>query len=332
MSKKKSFLIGLMVCIAGLIIGCGTKTTGNLQTDDGKVHVICTTFPLYDWTRQIVGENDNVEITYLLENGTDIHSFQPGAKQTADISNCDVLIYVGGASEEWLDEMAENAMNQDMKVIRLMDVLSENVREETVVAGMQEHDHKEEGEEEHHHEGTEYDEHVWLSLRNAKKSCEAIKIALCEKDAENAAMYEANYTEYVGKLDALDEKFAEMVNVAKRNTILVGDRFPFAYLVEDYEINYYAAFPGCSAETEASFETVAFLSTKMDEENLPVMLVIENSDKKIAKTILNNTKNPDREILVLNSLQSVKKADMEAGVSYLSIMEANYEVLEKALN
>lgn len=332
MRGKKCFLIGMIMCLMlGMLSGCSAVATGNPQVDDGKVHVICTTFSLYDWTRQIVGENDNVVITYLLENGTDIHSYQPGAKDVADISSCDVLVYVGGTSEEWLDEMVQNAMNPDMQVVRLMDVLKDDIYEEELVEGMQEHEHEHEEGEGHHDEAL-YDEHVWLSLKNAKKCCEAVKVALCEADASNAQKYEANYESYAKELDALDNKFVKLTENATYQTILVGDRFPFRYLVEDYNIAYYAAFPGCSAETEASFETVAFLSEKMDEENLPAMLVIENSDEKIAKTILNNTQNPNRPILVLNSLQSVGKKDLEEGVSYLSVMEENYEVLEVALN
>lgn len=332
MRRKKIVFVcmALMIFVAGILAGCASDSGREIMEDDGKLHVICTTFPLYDWSGQIAGkENDNIELELLLSDGTDMHSYQATAMDVAKISSCDVLICIGGESEKWVDEVIADAVNKDMKVIRMFDVLGEDIREEEMVLGMQEEKHEDEHGE---HDETEYDEHVWLSLKNAKKLCGEIKNTLCEADSGNADIYEVNYRDYAAELDTLDQKFLEMTDTSERKTILFGDRFPFRYLTEDYQINYYAAFPGCSAETEASFETVAFLSQKMDEENLPVILVIENSDDKIARTILSNTQKKDREILVMNSMQSVSKKEMDAGASYLSIMESNYEVLKKALN
>lgn len=319
-----------VVLLAGLLGGCASPDTENRKdSKENGLKVICTGFSLYDWTMQIVGdENDAVKVTYLLSNGTDMHSFQPGAKEVAEISSCDVLVYVGGESEKWIDEILANAPDSERKVVRLLDVLEEKLHEEELAEGMQEGH----GTEEHSHEETEYDEHVWLSIKNAEKSCEAVKKALCEKDAVNASLYEENYEKYLGELHELDSQYETMMQSAQRKTILFGDRFPFRYLTEDYGIQYYAAFPGCSAETEASFETVAFLAGKMDEENLPAILILENSDDRIAKTILSNTRNSNREILVMNSLQSVNAKEIEKGISYDSVMKENLETLKKALN
>lgn len=332
---SKIMLCMVMILILGMISGCAVNNKESMAADDGKIHVMCTTFPIYDWTRQIVGEdNEDVEVTLLLDNGTDMHSYQASAMDVAEISSCDILIYVGGESEKWVDDIVKDAVNQDMKVIRLLNVLGENVHEEEIIEGMQEENHEEEhvedGKEES--EEAEYDEHVWLSLKNAGILCETIKNVLCEADSSNADIYEAHYAEYSAQLKELDTRYEQMTGTSARKTILFGDRFPFRYLTEDYRIRYYAAFPGCSAETEASFETVAYLAKKMDEENLPAILVIENSDKKLAQTILSNTADKNREILVMDSMQSVGKEEMKNGVTYLSIMEENYKTLSKALN
>lgn len=332
---SKIMLCMVMILILGMISGCAVNNKESMAADDGKIHVMCTTFPIYDWTRQIVGEdNEDVEVTLLLDNGTDMHSYQASAMDVAEISSCDILIYVGGESEKWVDDIVKDAVNQDMKVIRLLNVLGENVHEEEIIEGMQEENHEEEHAEDGKEESeeAEYDEHVWLSLKNAGILCETIKNVLCEADSPNADTYEAHYAEYSAQLKELDTRYEKMTGTSARKTILFGDRFPFRYLTEDYRIRYYAAFPGCSAETEASFETVAYLAKKMDEENLPAILVIENSDKKLAQTILSNTADKNREILVMDSMQSVGKEEMKNGVTYLSIMEENYETLSKALN
>nr|MCR5641338.1 metal ABC transporter substrate-binding protein [Lachnospiraceae bacterium] len=186
-------------------------------------------------------------------------------------------------------------------------------------------------EHEHHHEEgeVEYDEHVWLSLKSATTLVRAINDAMCQVDADNADTYKANATAYTEKLAALDAEYAACVKDAKYDTVLFGDRFPFRYLIDDYNLNYYAAFVGCSAETEASFETIAFLSEKVDELDLPAILVIETSDQKIAKTIQSNLTSAKADILVMDSIQSTKLGETS---SYLDIMTQNLEVLKKALN
>ena len=181
------------------------------------------------------------------------------------------------------------------------------------------------------HEEKEYDEHVWLSLKNTKQLCNAIAEALEEIDPERADIYDANMVAYEEKLDDLDAQYQETVDNAKQKTLLFGDRFPFRYLVDDYGLSYYAAFAGCSAESEASFETISFLAKKVDELGLKNIMTIEKSDQKIAKTIIENTATKDQKILTLDSMQSTTSDDIANGETYLSAMEKNLEVLKEAL-
>ena len=348
------------VClVAGLVFGltaCGAGE-GNTSSSDDKLQIVTTIFPEYDWVREIVGQGqssvdtspaDSVEVSMLLDKGTDLHSYQPTAADIAKISTCDVFIYVGGESDAWVDDALKEVLNKDMVVIDLMDVLGDSVKEEELVEGMEcdeeemeasAEDASETDEEEpqdgegHHHDDRdiEYDEHVWLSLRNAETLTEKIAEVLETKDAANAEAYKANAAAYIEKLSALDAEYQSAVDAKTVDTILFGDRFPFRYMVDDYGINYYAAFVGCSAETEASFETIIFLSGKVNELKLPAICTIEKGEQDIAKTVRDNTDSKDQEILTLNSLQSVTPADIEAGTSYLQIMTDNLSVLKKAL-
>lgn len=307
-----------------------------------KIKVVTTIFPEYDWAREIIGENKrNVELTLLLANGVDLHSYQPSIQDIAKLSTADIFIYVGGESDEWVEDALKNVRNKDMKVINLMETLGDRVKTEEIKEGMQaedddEHEHSHHDAEGHHHhhhddEEVENDEHVWLSLKNAKILSAEIASALCEKDAANAASYKANLAAYTERLDALDAKYAAAVKAGSKNTLLFGDRFPFRYLVDDYGLDYFAAFVGCSAETEASFETVIFLSKKVDELDLNTVLKIESGDGKIARTIVENTKKKNAKVLTLDSIQSTSLKQAQKGTSYLSIMEENLKVLEEAL-
>ena len=299
------------------------------KAEDAKISVVTTIFPEYDWVKVISGDaSDNVDITMLLDNGVDLHSFQPTADDIMKIATCDMFIYVGGESDEWVEDALKEATNKDMVVINLLDVLGGNVKEEEVIEGMEAEEEHEEGEEEE----VEYDEHVWLSLSNASLICDAIADGLSKVDPDNAGTYAENANAYKQKLMTLDSEYKNVVSSATNKTLLFGDRFPFRYLVDDYGLDYYAAFVGCSAETEASFETVAFLSGKVDELGLKSVMTIESSDKKIAETIINNTKTKDQNILTLDSMQSTTSEDVAAGTTYLTIMQSNLEVLKEALN
>ena len=335
--KKFAALLLSIILLAGLLIGllagCAGKTDAGTDTRpslDGKtISVVATIFPAYDWARKIIGsQSDRVGLILLLDKGTDLHSYQPTVEDIYKISTCDVFVYVGGESDKWVPDALKQAVNPNMTVVCLMDALAGSLREEETVEGMEAgHEHEEAGED----EGPEYDEHIWLSLRNAAALCPCICRALEAADTEHAADYRANCDAYTAQLRELDGRYAEAVSAAQRKTLLFADRFPFRYLTEDYGLSYYAAFTGCSAETEASFETVNFLVNKVDELELPCVMKLEKSDRRLAETIIANTKAKNAEILELNSLQSVTAQGVAEGVSYLGVMESNLEVLKAAL-
>ena len=380
--KKITALLLALLMLVGALAGCGKQNDTN-KTD--KLSIVTTIFPEYDWVREILGDKaDNAEVTMLLDNGVDLHSYQPTADDIVKISDCDLFVYAGGESDGWVDDALKNATNKNRKAINLLDVLGDSVKTEEVVEGMQEtehdhdHDHSKEvstfeddevqdrslsdwagdfpadmtGEEicEHmeghdhdededheHEEGEEHeheeekDEHVWLSLKNAEVLVNAISKSLQELDPDNKDTYATNAAAYIEKLSALDGEYQAAVDAATYKTVLFGDRFPFRYLVDDYGLSYYAAFVGCSAETEASFETVSFLAKKMDELKLPCVLTIEGAQHKIAETIVQNTAEKNQKVLTMDSMQSTTSKDVANGTTYLSVMEKNLSVLKEAL-
>ena len=506
---KKIFTIFLALTMAvGLLAGCGKENAAEKgESDSNKLSVVTTIFPEYDWVKEILGDKaENTDLTMLLSNGVDLHSYQPTADDIVKISDCDLFLYVGGESDGWVESVLKNADNKNVKVINLLEVLGDSVKTEETVEGMQEaelaHDHSkevstfedhevqdrslsdwagswqsaypfaldgtlddafavmaEEGEmtadeyktyyqngyktditniditgdhitftyengkkvgsdykyigyyiqnwstgtkaamyrleavdrtsgvpvciefndhmiesaaPEHFHirmsnesfdaivdpekswptffpadmtgeelcehmEGhghaheEEADEHVWLSLKNAKTLVDAIANALQELDPDNKSTYAANAAAYIEKLSALDGAYQSAVDGAARKTVLFGDRFPFRYLVDDYGLSYYAAFAGCSAESEASFETVSFLAKKVDELGLPCVLTIEGKNHKIAETIVENTAEKNQKMLTMDSMQSMTSKDVANGATYLSVMEENLSVLKEAL-
>ena len=373
MSKFSLFKCASVMCASLLFLtGCATSNSTNSSTSasveasgesldqsssvaedakdpNKKISIVTTIFPEYDWVREIVGNHaDKFEITYLMNKGVDLHSYQASAEDIAKVSSADLFIYVGGESDTWAEDAIAEATNKDMKVINLLNSLGSDVKEEEVVEGMaaedeHDHDHSEEAKDHDHSEEdkdhdhakegeeVEYDEHVWLSLKNAQKLVMDIEANIESLDPDNAADYAANAQAYVKKLEELDKEYKKAVDESNLKYILVGDRFPFRYLVDDYGLKYSAAFVGCSAETEASFDTITFLAGKLDELGLKNVVTIENSNQKIAKTIIENTKNKDQGLLVLNSLQSVSQKDIDGGLTYLSVMKDNLEVLKKAL-
>lgn len=331
--KKIITLMLVAVLAVCALSGCGTSKSGE-DTKDKKIKIVTTIFPEYDWVMQILGDKaDKADVTMLLDKGVDLHSYQPSTADIAKISEADVFIYVGGESDEWVEDVLKEAKNKKLKVINLMDVMGDKAKEEEVKEGMQpeEEEHAEEAKDGKEEEEVEYDEHVWLSLKNAKIFTKKIADVLSEVDKDNAKTYQANYESYAKKLDDLDKKYAEAVASAKNKTLVFGDRFPFRYLVNDYGLDYYAAFVGCSAESEASFETVTFLAKKIDELGLGNVLTIEGKNHKIAKTVVDNTKNKDQKVLTMDSMQSTTSKDVKDGATYLGIMEKNLEVLKEAL-
>lgn len=503
MKKYISILLAAVMAV-GCLAGCGQKNSNEQadNTDDGKLKVVTTIFPEYDWVKEIAGDEiSNIDLTMLLDNGVDLHSYQPTSEDILKISDCDLFVYVGGESDSWVDDALKNATNKDMQVINLLDVLKDSIKTEESMPGMQaeeghnhgyahfedsdvqdrtlsdwdgdwqsvypylqdgvldevmekkaesgektaeeykeyyengyktdvsqitidaenntmcfvkngvaskatyeykgyqiydyesgsrgvryffeatsgdadapkyvqfsdhgiapgkaEHFHiyagndgfdalseemenwptyypadmsgKEIAEDMLEHEEKEYDEHVWLSLKNAQTLCKAIAEALETADPEHKDVYAANVDSYLEKLSSLDGQYQDAVANASQKTLLFGDRFPFRYMVDDYGLKYYAAFAGCSAESEASFETISFLAKKVDELGLKNIMTIENSDQKIAKTIRDNTKDKNQEILSLDSMQSTTSEDIKNGTTYLSVMESNLDVLKKAM-
>ena len=325
-SRAVVFVIALVMAIYGLT-GCAKS-----KKDNGKIKIVCTIFPEYDWIREIIkGNEDNFDVTMLMANGADLHNFQPTADDIMRISDADIFIYVGGESDKWVADALKEAKNKKMIVMNLMDVLGDRLREEELVEGMEGEEEEEDEEEE---EGPEYDEHVWLSVKNAEIFVKAIeeRIASLDKNETRVKKYKENADNYIAKLDELDKKYEAAVEDALFDTVVFGDRFPFRYLVDDYGINYYAAFIGCSAETEASFKTVTFLAEKVDKLGIDSVMVIETSDQKIAKTIIDNTKTKDQKILVLDSMQAVTAKEANSGKNYYDIMEDNLNILVDALN
>ncbi len=340
--KKILTLITCLLVFAGVFTGCGSSSASS--SDSKKISIVTTIFPEYDWVKNIIGDREkNVELTMLINNGVDLHSYQPSTDDIVKISKCDIFIYVGGESDEWVDDALKQAANKEMIVIDLMDVLGDKVKNEEHKEGMEhdhdhddhdesEHDDHDESEHDHEHEDEEEkDEHVWLSLKNASLLCEHICDKICEKDSDGKDTYKANTKAYVEKLDKLDKQYKEAVDSAANKTLVFADRFPFRYLVDDYGLDYFAAFAGCSAESEASFETVVFLAKKVDELGLKSIVQIEGSKGNIAKTVKENTKSKDQQILTLDSLQSVTKKDVDGGITYLGEMEKNLDVLKEAL-
>lgn len=330
--KKIITLMLVAVLAVCALSGCGTSKSGE-DKNDKKIKIVTTIFPEYDWVMQILGDKaDKADVTMLLDKGVDLHSYQPSTADIAKISEADVFIYVGGESDEWVEDVLKEAKNKNLKVINLMDVMGDKAKEEEVKEGMQpEEEEAEEAKDGKEEEEVEYDEHVWLSLKNAKIFTKKIADVLSEVDKDNAKTYQANYESYAKKLDDLDKKYADAVASAKNKTLVFGDRFPFRYLVNDYGLDYYAAFVGCSAESEASFETVTFLAKKIDELGLGNVLTIEGKNHKIAKTVVDNTKNKDQKVLTMDSMQSTTSKDVKDGATYLGIMEKNLEVLKEAL-
>ena len=378
LSASSLLLAGLFLCIV-LSVGCSVvkNTSGKNATrknaesentieqnsiekgNSNKISIVCTTFPQYDWVKNILGEEaEHFNVTLLLDNGVDMHSYQPAVKDIATAGSSDLFIYVGGESDTWVEDALKEAKNKDLKAINLMETLDNFVKEEEVVEGMQEerkslgHSHeksskeKQEQTQKESHENSqeingqkeaadeepEYDEHIWLSIRNAEIMVKNIEKAIEQLDSDNAKVYQNNAENYIKKLDTLDKQYANTIQNAKYKAILFGDRFPFRYMVDDYDLKYYAAFAGCSAETMAGFETVTFLAKKADELQLPVILMIENSDGRIAEAVKSNTTKKNQKILAMNSLQSVTKEQLADGITYLQVMQENLSVLSEALN
>lgn len=334
--KKFAAFVMVVFAVALALSACGMDSNAKSLANK-KVSVVATIYPQYDWLKNILGEYaDKVDLKLLIKNGTDLHSYKPSAQDIAAIANADLVVYVGGESDEWIEKALEATPKAGRMQVNLMQVLGDRVKEEEVVEGMQAEEEAEEHEGEHHHhehaEAPENDEHIWLSLKNAQILVKNLAESVSKIDTANAPVYRANAIIYASKLHDLDWAYDSTVSNASQKTILFGDRFPFRYMVDDYGIKYYAAFVGCSAESEASFETVAFLAGMMDSLSLPVIFTIDGSRSNVALAVRNASKNSKSvPVLQLNSMQSVTDEQIRSGVDYMSIMKSNLETLKKGL-
>ena len=333
-NKRTGLLICLLVMISVFFCLCGCNGNHSADSkDDGKISVVTTVFPAYDWVCQVVGnEAERYDISMIADNGADLHSYQPTAADILKISQCDMLVYVGGESDRWVAEAAGQAQNKDMTVINLLEAGAGHVLAEETVEGMKDDGHDHDGTGGHSHDEEQAaDEHIWLSLRAADTMVGSIEEGLAGIDPAHADEYMRNGEVYREKLRDLDAKYSRRLADAPKDTLIFADRFPFLYMLNDYNIDYYAAFAGCSAETEADFETLAFLIDQADRIGAGTILTMEGSDDKIARTVAAGMERDDIQIKRLNSMQYITAGDMADGASYLSIMEENLQVLCEAL-
>ena len=319
-SKILLFFVAIVfsiVCLAG----CNKN-----KDDENKLTIVTTNFPSYDFARAVVKDNKDVELKMLLKPGAESHDFEPTPQDITDIKNSDLFIYTGGESDEWISDILDDIDTDKTKVIKMMDLV--DVKEEEIVEGMEDEEHEEE-EEHHDEEEVEYDEHVWTSPVNAIKIVNALRDEVVSIDNDNKKVYEDSAKEYTDKLEKIDNEFKDIVKNAKRKEIIFGDRFPLRYFVDEYNLKYYAAFPGCSAQTEASAKTISYLVDKVKEDKIPVVFHIELSNGKIAEAI---SKETGAKVLEFNTAHNISQKDFDAGVTYVDIMEENTKVLKEALN
>lgn len=309
------------------LFGCSSPKD---QNDPNTFDIICTTFPHYDWMRQIVGNSQGVTLSLLISNGTDPHSYEPTLADIAALNRCDMVVLVGGDSDTWIKEALAQTERQELIQVKLKDLEGVTLQKITSESGSEHaHDH------EHNHDGHEhspYDEHLWLSLRNAAACVRGLTETLATHDPVRAETYRANAARYLRELAALDARYAEAVANSPKRELLFADRFPFVYLTEDYGLHVHAAFEGCTTDTNASFETVVGLAKEIPELGVTKIMVTEASDQKLAEAVIRASGKDGLSILALDSLQSIVKKDIESGVTYLSVMTKNLSVLTEALS
>lgn len=321
----------IIVLTMSSFAACGSKNKAEKR--DGKLKVVATIFPVYDFLRQVGG--DKIDLQMLLTPGAESHTFEPTPKDMMSVKDSDLFVYVGGDSDSWVENILDGVDDKKVHTLTLMDCVK-TVPEETVEGMEEEHDHDHDKDKDHdedkdhdHDEDVEMDEHVWTSPANAIEIVKKLTAELSELDPDNKDYYKSNADEYIGKLTTLDKEFKEIVKNGKRKEIIFGDRFPFRYFVDHYGLTYYAAFPGCSTDTEASASTIAFLIDKVKKDNIPVVFHIELSNEKMADSIAEAT---GAKKLQLNAVHNVSKEDFENGATYLSLMEENLKSLKEALN
>ncbi len=353
MSKKFLCIFSVIIAVLYLLSACGApassseNTSSNVDTtsassaQDEPLNVVVSIFPIYDWVKEITNST-NINVTLLLDSGVDLHNYQPSAADIATILDSDLFIYNGGTSDTWVEDLFTQDNSSDVVSMNMVDLLGDSVHMEPEYAhdehdhsaeeAHDDHDHTEEETHDDHDHESAVDEHIWLSLRNAVVFCQEITSKLSEINPESADQYKQNSDAYIESLESLDAEYSESISAASQDTLVFGDRFPFIYLLEDYNLSHHAAFSGCSTESEASFETVAYLAEALDEIQATYIFTIDGGNTDLAQTIINSSQNQDREILGLNSLQSVNSDDIADGITYLSVMQENLQVLKTALS
>lgn len=324
MKKKIMTIFAAALALAVALSGCALPGGDAEKKSSGeKISIVCTNFPEYDFARQIAG--DKADVTMLLKPGAESHTYEPSPEDIKKIQDCDLFVYVGGDSDEWVEDVLDSVDKSEVTVFRLMDQVK--TVEEVTVEGMEPEDEEESAES--GEDEPEMDEHVWTSPKNAATIVKNMAKAMEKLDGKNKSTYEKNADAYVEKINKLDEEFREVVKNGKRKEIIVADRFPFRYFCEEYGLKYYAAFPGCSTDTQPSAKTVAFLTDKVKEDRIPVVFHIELSNEEMSKSIAEATGAKSR---LLNAVHNVSDEDFRNGATYVSLMEHNVEVLKEALN
>ena len=309
--KRWIALLLVVCCLLPLCVGCGKKETSD------KLQILCTVFPLYDWVKNIVGDSDSVELSLLITNGSDLHSYQPSAEDMMKIASADLFFFVGGVSDKWIEDalLAHSSESRvDVKMTEIPQILLREICSDSTL-------------EHHSHEHGAIDEHLWLSLENAKIASSYLCEQICRLDEEKSERYRENLTQYTASLSALSEEYTTFVSSVDEPMLLCADRFPFVYLAEDYGIRYIAAFEGCSTDANASPDTILRLAKALDEHSLRAIVVTERSDGRLAESVRAASRDKDQTILRLNSMQSVSKTEIDGGADYLNIMEENLEAL-----
>ena len=326
--RKKLFCLILALSLLG---SCGCARP--IDTEDGRLQVVCSLFPYYDFVRTIGGEFVNP--TLLIPAGRETHSFEPTPLDVITVSRADVFIYNGGESEYWVEEILESAGSQIGTAVRMMDHI--DTLEEEIAEGMEghghshdhDHDHDHDHEEDGHQQEISYDEHIWTSPVGAKELCRAICEALCAADSAHADAYRANLAAYLEELEKLNTAFCDVVAQAQRCTLVFGDRFPLLYFCKTYGLDYRAAFHGCAGDTEPSLGTLKYLIDKVRDEAIPVVYTIELSSRKVADAIAETT---GAAVATLHSCQTVTRQEFDGGATYLSLMWQNVDALKEGLS
>ncbi len=331
MNKKK---IGIVILIVAILLGVGAIFENGIKNkqatinQDNKLQIVVTSFPQYDFARAVA--KDEADISMLIKPGVESHSYEPTPEDIQKIENSDLFIYTGGENDEWVEGILDSLDTSKTKLVKLEDCVTLIEEDETVgLEGVSTHSHDDYEDSDHEHSSEiEYDEHVWTSPKNAIKIIEKIESVLCELDEEKQETYKKNAEEYISEINDIDAQIRNIVKHAKRKTLVFGDRFPFKYFVEEYGLDYKAAFPGCSDEMEPSADTISYLINFIKKENIPVVLHVELSNEKVANTLAEET---NTKTMCLNAVHNVSQQDFEKRVTYVSLMRENIKTLKVAL-